>query len=110
MSPEAERLVESFRCAAISQGIETGRRDTVVPSAHTNKHRAALAAHIEALERDAARYRWIKMSAPPNQPAELFEQMLAAKKLVESYDLFCRPWTTWDDSIDAAMRADKEGR
>ena len=56
--------------------------------------------------RDAARYRWMKMTANPGQPYDIFAKMREAKHLLEVYNLFCTTHVEWDAAIDAAMAAD----
>ncbi len=74
-----------------------------------NVQLAASEAAKVVLERDAARYRWLKMDSKPCQPFEIFERMLQAKRLVESYEVFCSGWTEWDEKIDTALQRDAEG-
>ena len=51
---------------------------------------------------DAARYRWLKLQARPNEPFELFDKLREAHALVKAFDVFCTRWGGWDASIDAA--------
>jgi hypothetical protein len=52
---------------------------------------ADMAKRLEAAERDAARYRWLKMQSPAG-----FQ-----------YQIIRTPWTSWDASIDAATQEGK---
>ncbi len=67
---------------------------------------AAQAAPVDAaVQRDADRYRWLKITAKPGEPYELFEKMREAQNLVRAYEQFCKPWNGWDATIDAARAA-----
>lgn len=71
---------------------------------------SAQAAPVDAsVQRDADRYRWLKITAKPGEPYELFEKMREAFYLVRAYEQFCKPWNGWDATIDAA-RAAQEGK
>lgn len=61
-----------------------------------------LEAENVALKKDAERYHWLKLAAPPGEPLELLNKMREAHHLVKAYEVFCTGWTGWDKVIDTA--------
>lgn len=54
--------------------------------------------------KDAERYQWLKMTAPPGQPLELFQKLHEALHMVRAYEVFTTSWTGWDAAIDSALK------
>lgn len=78
--------------AAWHAGLDEGR----------SQARGASPAPVAEDAEDAARYRWLKLQARPNEPFELFDKLREAHALVKAFDVFCTRWGGWDASIDAA--------